>query len=281
MVYALHSQGFRVCGANSPRAVATGRLPQFYSGDFLNNYEFGLKSKWLDGRLTLNASAFYMEWEDYLQGANFPDGEWWLRGTINAGGAETTGIETQIRWQATDRLSFGANLFVASAEFQDTFCNNFENGVRQACETDGMGNIDPDDIDIRAGMRMPNSPDRTAWANVFYEIPDVLGGDAWVYFDVSYSSETWNGTGAIRDNDRRGVAPARNYSNLSAGLDLDNQLSFEVAINNVSNQNNFSYAWTGESGNAEVFGDPRYRIQRAQNRPRTVWLTVRKGFGSQ
>ena len=55
----------------------------------------------MDDRLTLNASAFYMEWTDYLQGADFgDDGEWWLGGTVNAGGAETTGVEMQLRLES-------------------------------------------------------------------------------------------------------------------------------------------------------------------------------------
>ena len=279
MVYGLFSQGFRVGGSNSPRAAATGLLPQTYKGDFLDNYELGLKSQLLYGKLTVNASAFFMEWKDYLQGASFPGGEWWLTGTINAGGAETTGIETQVRWQATDRLSFGANLFYANAEFQDTFCDNYQNNVLLPCELDANGNIDPDGIEIRAGMDLPNSPEKTAWANVYYEIPGVLGGDAWLYYDVSYTSETWNDTDEIRDSDRQGLAPSRRYSNFSAGLQLPNQLDIELAVNNVTDERGFSYIWTGESANAEAFGDPRYRQQRAVDRPRTFWLTLRKGFG--
>ncbi|MEM7282305.1 MAG: TonB-dependent receptor [Pseudomonadota bacterium] len=279
MVYALFSQGFRVGGSNSPRAVATGRLPATYRGDFLDNYEVGIKSQWLDKRLTINSSLFRMEWTDYLQGASFPDGEWWLRGTINAGRAETTGIETQIRWQTTDRLSFGANLFFADAEFKDTFCNNFENGVLQPCNLLPDGSIDPDNIQILSGMRLPNSPDKTAWANVYYEVPDVLGGSLWFYYDISYQGATWAGTTEIRDNDVSARSPATRFSNFSVGLSLENSLDIELNINNVTNENGFNFTFTGESGNAATFGDPRYRQQRAQFRPRTVWLTLRKGFG--
>lgn len=279
MLYAVHSQGFRVGGSNSPRAVATGRLPAAYKGDFLNNYEIGLKSQWLDGRLTVNSSLFMMEWKDYLQGASFPDGEWWLRGTINAGRAETLGIETQIRWQATERLSFGANLFYANAEFKDTFCNNFENGVQQPCIAGANGNIDPDNIQIQEGMDLPNSPEKTAWANVYYEVPDVFGGNLWFYYDVSYTSETWAGTEDSRDGNLLGLAPTRHYSNFSTGLQFENGFDVELAVNNLTNEKGYGFVFTGESGNAATYGDVRYRQQRAQDRPRTIWLTLRKGFG--
>jgi hypothetical protein len=36
---------------------------------------------------------------------------------------------------------------------------------------------------------------------------------------------------------------------------------------------------TWEAASAAEFGDPRYAQIRAQDRPRTVWLTLRKGFG--
>ena len=281
MIYGLFSQGFRVGGSNSPRAVSTGRLPQTYTGDLLDNYEFGLKSEWLDGRMTLNISGFYMEWKDYLQGASFPDGEWWLRGTINAGGAETLGAEAQIRWQATERLSFGANLFAASAEFTDTFCNNFENGVNVGCATSADGSIDPSSIQIREGMLMPNAPERTAWANVYYDIPNVLGGDMWLYYDIAYGSETWAGTDEIRENNIAGLAPSWRYHNFSAGMTWANGLDLEIAVNNVTGAKGYNFVFTGESGNAQTFGDPRYQRQRALDRPRTIWLTLRKRFGSQ
>lgn len=281
MVYALASQGFRVGGSNSPRSVGTGRVPELYKGDFLDNYEFGLKSTWMDGRVTLNASAFYMEWKDYLQGADFgDDGQWWLGGTVNAGGAETTGIELQLRFQATERLFLSANIFNADAKFQDNFCNNYENGIKQPCDMLPSGGVDPDDVDIRKGQEMPNSPDTTFWASLYYEVPDVLGGNLWFYYDYSYTSETWNGTPEARDLEREGIAPSRNYSNFSVGLQLANAFDIEFLVNNVTNESGYSYVWRGEGGAADNFGDPRYQQQVAQDRPRTYWLTLRKGFGN-
>jgi iron complex outermembrane receptor protein len=281
MIYAIKSQGFRVGGNNSPRSVGTGRVPESYTGDFLNNYEIGIKSSWMDGRLTMNASAFFMEWKDYLQGADFGgDGEWWLGGTVNAGGAETLGIEMQLHFQATERLRLSANIFNADAKFQDDFCNNFENGIKLPCDTLADGSNDPDDINIRMGQDMPNSPDTKYTVNAYYEIPDVLGGDLWFYADYSFTSSTWNGTSEARDNDTEGLAPSRNYSNLSMGMQWPNAFSFDLVINNVTEEKGYSYVWTGEGGSADTFGDPRYQQQRAQDRPRTVWLSLRKGFGN-
>ncbi len=281
MIYALKSQGFRVGGSNSPRSVGTGRVPQFYTGDFLDNYEFGIKSTWMDDRLTLNASVFYMEWKDYLQGADFgDDGEWWLGGTVNAGGADTLGIEVQLQMQVTERLRLSANIFNADAKFQDDFCNNYANGIKQPCTTLPDGSIDPDDLDISSGQDLPNSPDNKYFVSAYYEIPDFMGGNLWFYADYSFTSSTWNGTAEARDRDTQGLAPSRNYSNVSLGMQWPNALSVDLVVNNVTNEKGYSYVFTGEGEDAGDFGDSRYQQQRAQDRPRTVWMTLRKGFGN-
>jgi outer membrane receptor protein involved in Fe transport len=62
-------------------------------------------------------------------------------------------------------------------------------------------------------------------------------------------------------------------------LQLPNQLDIEINVRNLFDQQGYSYIWTGESSDAELFDDPRYRQIRAQDRPRTVWVTLRKGFG--
>jgi outer membrane receptor protein involved in Fe transport len=286
MIYALYSQGFRVGGVNSQRAVQTGRLPQVYDGDFLHNYEVGIKSQWLDNRVTINASAFYMEWEDYMQSATFD--QWWLNGTVNAGGAETKGIELQAEWRATDQLTLAANLFVADAEFQDNFCNDFVNNVNLGCVINANGepvytSLDSSgneiQADIVAGMRMPNSPDTKVHASIYYTIPQVFGGNLWLYYDYYYSSDVWNNTANILENNTAGVSPAWSVSSFSAGLELDNQWDIELNIRNLFDDDGYSYVATWEAGYADMFGDPRYHRIRAQERPRTYWLTVRKGFG--
>jgi len=277
MVYALFSQGFRVGGTNSPRAARTGDVPQSYDMDLMNNYEIGLKSQWADGRVTLNASVFYMDWENY-QETVFGVGQWWVRGNANVGDAETLGAEVQLDWQVTDRLRFSANLFSADAKFSDTFCGNYVDGVDVGCDVlDSDGEV-PSPI-VTKGMPLPNSPDKMAHVSLEYTVPNVLGGDLWFYYDWTYSSEIWNTIGNIRDNDTRGLASSWTYSSLSAGLQLPNRFDIEINIRNLFDQAGYSYVWTGESSDAELFDDPRYREIRAQDRPRTVWVTLRKGFG--
>jgi len=269
MIYALYSEGFRLGGINSPRAVATGRLPSEYQPDFLDNYEFGIKSQWLDNRLTINANFFLMEWSDYQTGANFD--QWWLRGTVNAKTAETKGFEVQADWQATDRLFLSANLFIADPEFSADWSNNFDGGEDQ-------GPI-PGDLDISKGMPMPGSPERKYFISAYYEVPDVFGGDFWFYLDHTYESEKWNSTWNIINNNTNAIAPSWTYSSLKLGLRLRNELEFDLHVRNLFDEDGYSYVSTGENDDADLFGDSRYHNLRSLSQPRTVWLSVRKNFG--
>ena len=127
---------------------------------------------------------------------------------------------------------------------------------------------------------MPNSPEATGSASVYYEIPDLLGGDVWLYYNVSYQGETWNTRSTIFNNETEGISPSWTYSTFSAGLMLPNQLDVEVNITNLFDQKGYTYVdqfWGNR--NAEAFGDPRFRNMRTLDQPRTIWITLRKGFG--
>jgi len=269
MIYALYSEGFRLGGINSPRAAATGKLPSEYQPDYLDNYEFGIKSQWLDNRLTINADFFLMEWSDHQTWADFD--QWWLRGLVNANDAETTGFEVQVDWQATDRLFLSGNLFIADPEYSEDWSNNFEDGEHQ-------GTI-PGDLNIRKGMPMPGSPERKYFVSAYYEIPDVFNGDFWVYLDHSYVSETWNSNWNIINNNRNAISPSSTYSSLKLGFRTQNELEFDLHVKNLFDEDGYHYVSTGSNDQADLFDDPRYHDLRSLDQPRTIWFSVRKDFG--
>jgi iron complex outermembrane receptor protein len=258
MGYFLFSQGFRLGGVNSQRAASTGQVPRNYEPDYLDNYELGLKSTWLDNTIKFNASLFYMQWSDYhVDASGF--GPWWVQGKANGNDAETKGIEINSSWQATDNLRFEVSAFLADPEFTDDYTY-------------------PDGAELKAGMTMPGSPEESAWLAVSYDIPNVLGGDLWLWYDISYQSESWNDVDHIIDNDKDGLAPSWTSSNVQVGWDLPSELSFVLKINNVWDEDGYSYVDTYDNSSGDLFGDPRFHNKRALDRPRTAWLTVRKRF---
>lgn len=262
MFYGLFSQGFRLGGSNSIRAASSGFVPRNYQPDYLDNYEIGMKSQWADNTVQLNVSVFHMRWTDY-QVSVFGIGQWWIRGTVNADTAESTGVELSATWQATDNFKIKGSLFRANAEFTSNF---FEPS-------------DPTSLKFRKGMAMPNSPDAKAWLSLTYDIPNVFGGDMWVYYDIAYQAETWNRDDFILNNDTRGLAPSWTHSNLSFGLDFNNNLNFTLLVNNLFDEATYSYINPNIMGYADDFpNNTRDLSNRNEGRPRTVWLTMRKGF---
>jgi iron complex outermembrane recepter protein len=115
MAYALFSQGFRPGGFNrSVSNVAPGPGPgnpkQFtkpngYGPDTVTNYEAGLKTELFDHRLTVNLSAYYMNW-DNVQFLFFNPTE--LGNTtfgVNGPNYKVEGVEAQVFARVTDQLT--------------------------------------------------------------------------------------------------------------------------------------------------------------------------------
>jgi outer membrane receptor protein involved in Fe transport len=258
MGYLLYSEGFRLGGYNSPRAVATGSIPEQYGPDTLRNYEIGMKSEWFDNTLLLNVTLFQMEWSDIQINARV-DGPWWLSGTFNGETGVSEGVEISGEWQATSNLSFQFSAYFANAEYTaDTF------------EPDG-------DLYLQDGQEMPNSPEEKFWLAVEYTVPDVLGGDLWFRYDTSYQGESWDNLDAALEQDPTGLIPSWETSNLQAGLSLQNGWDVSLMARNVWNDTGINSLYHSSYA-SEWFDDPRWRNERTIQRPRTYGLSVTKRF---
>jgi len=96
LVYATWSRGFRPGGVNRRQI-----LPP-YGADFIANYEFGLKTDWLDNRLRFNAAIYQLDWTNIqlsFLGANG------LTEIQNAGNARIRGIEFDLSARPAEGLS--------------------------------------------------------------------------------------------------------------------------------------------------------------------------------
>ena len=123
-----------------------------------------------------------------------------------------------------------ANFFTADPKFTSDITFEYVDGFA----------LPNGELSIRKGMPMPNSPEATGSASVYYEIPDLLGGDVWLYYNVSYQGETWNTRSTIFNNETEGISPSWTYSTFSAGLMLPNQLDVEVNITNLFDQKGYT-----------------------------------------
>ena len=82
------------------------------------NYEFSLRSQWLDGRLTVNANAFYIDWSDQQISVQLSANDYDTE-TRNAGSSHLYGFEIETFYRPSDSLSIYAGLGHVRTEFDD------------------------------------------------------------------------------------------------------------------------------------------------------------------
>jgi outer membrane receptor protein involved in Fe transport len=269
MLYALYSEGFRLGGQNSPRAAARGIIPEQYAPDVLENYEAGFKSQWLDNRLLLNVSLFFMEWSDIqLRADASSEDPWWVEGIFNGGKAEQKGIELQAEWQVNERFSFEIGGFLADPEFSESF-------------------VTPAGSPVEEGWPMPDSPEEKFWTALEYRVPGFLiqDGEFWTRFSYAYQGEFWNGLDDIRcvnictDPDDLADAgdqlvPSWSTSTLQFGVSSNSGWDAALIVRNLFDEDAAGYMSGGDYG--EFFGDPRFRYRVTPQRPRSVSLSFTK-----
>ena len=263
MLYALYSQGYRLGGNNSQRAAATGLVPAKYGPDKLSNFEVGLKSQWLDRRITLNVSAFLMKWKDIqLQSTHAGGTPWWVHGTINGGTAETKGIEISGAARATRHLSVDFNVTAADPKL-----------------TEAVVYPNPKTDPIPAGTMMVGAPKFKAALGLEYTFPwKPMEGDLWARFEYSHQSYEYQSLARAAEHGQRGRVQPWDFGKFLLGLDLPSKTELTLKLDNVWNSSGSNWISTGEEDNADVFGDPRFHNLQARFRPQNITLSLRKNF---
>ena len=112
LVYANVSKGFRSGGQNLYTFLYPGS-PETYNSESLWNYELGLKSALLDGKLIANAAFYYNDWTDMqVVTRSLSD----LNLNENVGKAHTAGIDAEMLWMPIKGLLITAAANYAVAE---------------------------------------------------------------------------------------------------------------------------------------------------------------------
>jgi outer membrane receptor protein involved in Fe transport len=106
------SRGYKAGGFNLGQAAAI--RPRF-EPEYLWSLDVGAKGEWLDHRLYLDITAFYMKREDMqistgiqLDPVGDPGSYFFL--TDNASGGRNLGVESSVRWRLTEQLEVGGTL---------------------------------------------------------------------------------------------------------------------------------------------------------------------------
>jgi outer membrane receptor protein involved in Fe transport len=123
MLFAEAARGFRYGGVNYPvplsfcgESLAQDGLtsaPLTFGPDEVWSYSIGEKGAFLDRRMTLNATAFLIEWSDaqtvHPLDCGYPF-------TENGGDIQSQGFEFETRFRVTDALTVGLNATYTNAE---------------------------------------------------------------------------------------------------------------------------------------------------------------------
>jgi outer membrane receptor protein involved in Fe transport len=114
----------------------TGNLANLpYDPEYVDAFEIGLKTKWLDGKLTINTAVFHSEYDDLQVAAN----SFLANGAIinivqNAASATSQGVELETRWTISPRFQLALE-----GTYLDATYNNFTTaGSTQAQQVLGI-----------------------------------------------------------------------------------------------------------------------------------------------
>jgi outer membrane receptor protein involved in Fe transport len=113
--YASFTHGYKAGGINLDTTAAVGGADPTFLSEEVDAFEFGLKSKLLDDRLTFNLAAFYEEFSNFqvleFTGTAFA--------TFNVPRAETRGVEIETLFRPNDELTFNVAATLLEASYPE------------------------------------------------------------------------------------------------------------------------------------------------------------------
>ena len=121
LVYAQASEGYRIGGANQLIGLPENLTP--YAADSLWNYEIGAKTSWLDKRLILNSSVYWIDWNNMQVRGVTKDGTFGF--VSNAGAARIKGGEIELSLYPLERLLLSLSLNYNDAQLVENQTNPF------------------------------------------------------------------------------------------------------------------------------------------------------------
>ncbi|MBT8130917.1 MAG: TonB-dependent receptor, partial [Gammaproteobacteria bacterium] len=121
--YGKIARGYKAGGFNLGLPAEADNDTLLYDGEYLWNYEVGATTSWLDNRLRLNATAFWMQRDDQqVQSSTQLDPNnpaTFVFFTDNAGKGRNVGAEIELEYATTQNLDLYANLGFLKTEIED------------------------------------------------------------------------------------------------------------------------------------------------------------------
>ena len=197
MFYATASTGYRAGGINFRAA----NVPLTYAPEEVIAYEAGIKSKLMDGAMTLNISAYLNEYSD-LQAQSFVIfNDVVSEFTENGGEIDTYGLEVELQWRPDDRWNISANVSLMDSEFGEYNISKVA-GLGDAGGRQSLTDANRPLLSLE-GWTPALAPDFTAGLQVSYDFP-FMGGYLTPFAQTTYTSKYYaadiNVTGTEQDS---------------------------------------------------------------------------------
>ena len=236
-IYATIAKGYKVGGVNSDVTASLPEVDKFFDEETGYSYEAGVKTDLADGRLRLNAAAFFFDWKD-LQ-VRSQDVISQRQFVQNAADAESKGIELEL----IAALSETVELRIGYGNLDSTF-GSFPNAV------DLEGNV----FDASSNT-IPFAPENTLTASLDMDFPLERAFDAYARLDYSLVDDQF----ADARNSEERLIPKHEIVSARVGIQSD---TFDLAfwIRNAFDEEyvlGYTSLETFYSGAQRVAGAPR------------------------
>ena len=261
LLYATAAKGYRIGGANeSIQGISScagdlaalhlsGNVPLTYASDSVWSYEIGEKMAFMQHRLQIDASIFWIDWSGIQQLVTLPDCGYYY--TANLGSAVSRGSDIQAQYAAGNGLVLSGNAGLTDAEYTSTV---------------PAGAV----ILAKPGESLPTPKwTATAAAQQDFDLPYEAGGYARVDYQFAGAYDRFGEAGVFSYNPYTNHAPATNFVSLRAGIKRAGW-DASLFIDNVLNSRTSLFRYQ------DVVGSPGLRD--LTFRPITVGFTVVKKF---
>ena len=244
--YASFTHGYKSGGFNLDSTAAIGGADPRFASEEVDAYELGLKSKLLDGMMTLNVAAFIENFTNFqvleFTGARFE--------TFNVPKADTMGVEIETVLRPTDNITLNGGLTLLDASYPD-----------DCAGTDTRLNVTS-----LCGNTLTNAPKTVGIIGATYN--GELGGDYTFFLNGSlrYESDRRTSTQAVvlatQAPNPFDIQEANTKINLRAGIGNDaGGWGLEAWATNITNEitRGVTFNTTLRSGSRSAFiQDPRF-----------------------
>lgn len=243
MSYFTYSEGFRVGGANNIPGLPIENST--YKPDRLKNYEVGVKTQWLDRRLTLNLAAYRIDWTNLQTSVQATYGNFSF--IDNIGAARIEGIEAETSLVLIPGLILNGSF-------------NYNNPRLTADQVSSQATAPG-----KKGDKLALIPHYSGSAGVEYNFPVFGDFKGLVRADYTYTGKFATQLRPTNVNYR----VIGDYSQVNARIGFQNtDFGLFLFVNNISNSQ-------GINSVSAAAGTPDYYVSQ---RPRTIGLNMRKSF---